>query len=70
LTALPLPSPCCLPACHAGLPAAQRTIAERLPLFHELLKAVLKPSCARELEHLCGGLALLEGLVPPPFAGG
>jgi hypothetical protein len=68
--ALPPPRPSCLSPCHAGLPAAQRTIAERLPLFHALLGAVLKPSCARELEQLCGGLALLAGLVPPPFAGG
>lgn len=56
-------------ACSAGLSASQRTIAERLPLLHELLAATLKPSCAKELEQLCGSLQLVAGLMPPAFAG-
>jgi hypothetical protein len=47
-----------------GLSAAQRTIAERLPLLEELFEAVLKPSCAKELEQMCASLGLLAGLLP------
>lgn len=49
-----------VPSLHLpGLSEAQRGIAERLPVLVELTKAALKPSCAKELELLCGGLALL-----------
>ena len=30
---------------------------------------LLKPSCAKELEQLCGCLQLLAGALPPAFAG-
>lgn len=66
-----MPSSSCTPRwlSPVGLPEAQRTIAERLPLLHELFAALLKPSCAKELEALCGGLALVAAPLPPLLAG-
>ncbi|KAL4443972.1 hypothetical protein ABPG75_011709 [Micractinium tetrahymenae] len=52
-----------------GLTPAQRTIAERLPLLHELFCATRKPSCAKELEQLCACLSLAAGVLPPVLAG-
>ncbi|KAL4855268.1 Fanconi anemia group I protein [Chlorella vulgaris] len=57
-----------LPPAWEGLSDAQRAVVAALPLFHELLESLLKPSCAKELELLCGGLELLAAVVPPPFA--
>lgn len=53
----------------AGLSAAQRSVASRLPLLHEMFGCLTKPSCARELEAMCGCLSLAAEVLPPAFAG-
>ena len=53
----------------AGLSAAQRSVAARLPLLHELFACLIKPSCAKELEPMCSCLGLVAGVLPPEFAG-
>lgn len=63
-------APSCLPGPTPGLSPAQSTVAQRLPLLHELFCAARKPSCAKELEQLCACLALAAGALPPPLAGG
>jgi hypothetical protein len=69
-----LPPPSAAAAEEAGLPALdgldeeQLAVAAALPLFHELLVALLKPSCARELEQLCSGLAAVAPLLARPLA--
>ena len=52
-----------------GCSAAQRTIAERLPLFHHLFQTLVDRRCAKELEPLTCSLQLLAGLLPPSLAG-
>lgn len=53
----------------SGLSAAQRSVASRLPLLHEMFGCLTKPSCARELEAMCGCLSLAAEVLPPAFAG-
>jgi len=44
-------------------------VAARLPLLHEMFSCLIKPSCGRELEALCGCLSMAAEALPPAFAG-